>query len=89
MFAVVPGKEKPYLLGDGQPFWGAAHYLTNHVGQISPDVRLADRSDVSYYVSQYDGEIRYVDEYLGRFLAALDEGSLGDQAVIVVTSDHG
>jgi len=82
-------RERPYLLGDGAAFWGGSHYLTEHVGQITPNVRLKDRSDVSYYVSQYDGEIRYLDEHLGRFLAGIDDSGVGDETVIVVTSDHG
>ena len=84
----VRRREKPNLLGDGAAFWGSLHYLTEHVGQITPNVRLEGRSDVSYYVSQYDGEIRYLDEHLGEFLVGIDSDA-GAQTVIVVTSDHG
>lgn len=37
----------------------------------------------------YEGEIAYADELVGRFLTALERKGLYDQALIIVTSDHG
>jgi arylsulfatase A-like enzyme len=37
----------------------------------------------------YEGEIRYVDDEIGRLLEVLDELDLFDSAMIVVVSDHG
>ncbi len=37
----------------------------------------------------YDGEVRHADEELGRFFAALKTDGLYDDALIIVTSDHG
>jgi len=37
----------------------------------------------------YDGEVAYADELVGRFLAELKDAGLYEQALIVVTSDHG
>lgn len=37
----------------------------------------------------YDGEIRYLDEQLGRLFAALRERGTWDDGVIVLTADHG
>jgi len=37
----------------------------------------------------YDGEIRYTDEVLGAFIASLEAIGFLDNAIIVVTSDHG
>jgi arylsulfatase A-like enzyme/Flp pilus assembly protein TadD len=37
----------------------------------------------------YDGEVAYADELVGRLDAALGERGLRDQALLVVTSDHG
>ena len=39
--------------------------------------------------SLYDGEIRYTDEVLGGFIASLEAIGFLDNAIIVVTSDHG
>ena len=43
----------------------------------------------AHMVSQYDGELAYVDEQLGRLLARLDEIGLLDASLVVITSDHG
>ena len=40
-------------------------------------------------VDSYDDEIRYLDEQLGRFLNALRERNRFEEALIVVTADHG
>jgi len=37
----------------------------------------------------YDGEVAYVDETLGRLLAALRDRGLMDETVVVLTGDHG
>jgi arylsulfatase A-like enzyme len=42
-----------------------------------------------HLISQYDGGIAYLDSRLGRLFARLKERGLYDDAMIVVTSDHG
>jgi arylsulfatase A-like enzyme len=37
----------------------------------------------------YEAGVYYVDEHLGRLIAELDQRGLGDDTIIVVTSDHG
>jgi len=44
---------------------------------------------VDYYVAQYDAEIRYADEHVGRLLDALKKLGLEDDTIVVFTSDHG
>ena len=46
-------------------------------------------SVLDYLVSQYDGEIAYVDHEVGRFLEYLEDRGLLDSTVIIITSDHG
>lgn len=46
-------------------------------------------TDINWYISQYDGEIRYVDDSIGEILDKLDEHSLMDDTLIIITSDHG
>ncbi len=41
------------------------------------------------YAAQYAAEISYLDEHVGRLLDALAERGILDQAIVVVTSDHG
>jgi len=45
--------------------------------------------DLEHVLALYDGEIAYTDHYLGLLFEALRERGLYDDAVIVVTSDHG
>jgi arylsulfatase A-like enzyme len=51
--------------------------------------RLDDHGALEYYVSQYDGEVRYTDDQLALFLAELDKRGRLDDTVIFLTADHG
>lgn len=46
-------------------------------------------TSVNYYISQYDGEIRFIDEQIGILLDKLNEFNLDKNTLIVITSDHG
>lgn len=46
-------------------------------------------ADQQRIVDLYDGTIAYVDDEIGRFIRGLVELELADDALIVVTSDHG
>ena len=59
------------------------------IGGIPSYQRLGDNRDFNYYVSQYDGEIRYFDEHFEGLIDALKELDLYDTALIIFTSDHG
>jgi arylsulfatase A-like enzyme len=66
---------------DGPLFWWS-HFLDTHApyragGRRGP---LMDR---------YVRAVTYVDEQIGRMLAALEERGLGDRVVVIVTGDHG
>jgi arylsulfatase A-like enzyme len=45
--------------------------------------------EVAHVVAQYDEEILYADEMIGRLLKALRKGGRADDTYIVLTSDHG
>ena len=48
------------------------------------------RDHTEVFVSQYDGEIRYTDDYLGETLAMLREFNIDrDNSIIIITADHG
>lgn len=51
--------------------------------------RLGKNTDYHYYVSQYDGEIRYLDEHFGRLIGYLKASGSYDDSVIILTADHG
>jgi len=58
-------------------------------GGIPSYQRLGANRDFHYYVSQYDGEIRYQDEHFKRLIEALMRLGLYDDALIIFSSDHG
>ncbi len=51
--------------------------------------RLGMNRDFYYYVSQYDSEIRYMDEYFKNLTDKLKQLGLYDNSLIILTSDHG
>lgn len=56
---------------------------------LRDETRVLTREDFEHLEALYDGEIRYTDEVLGRLLASLEAIGFLDNAVVVVTSDHG
>jgi arylsulfatase A-like enzyme len=53
-------------------------------GEIVPT-----EQDVEHLIALYDGEIRYWDVYLRQMLLYLEDNHLLDNALVVVTADHG
>ncbi len=58
---------------------------------VAPYLRksLEGVTSVPWVVAQYDGEIAYTDEQLGRLLSALEERGSLDNTLVVVNGDHG
>ena len=55
-----------------------------------PDMRKPHRfRDLDTYVELYDGEIRYTDDHLARFLETLSKEGFLEDTVIFLTADHG
>ncbi len=50
---------------------------------------LPDTSATAHYISQYDGDVRHMDDELRRIVQALRETGRYDNALVVVTADHG
>ena len=48
-----------------------------------------DLADLDRVIALYDGEIRWIDENLGRLLEVLDRLHVAEDTIVVVTSDHG
>lgn len=51
--------------------------------------RDLDDADLDFLVSQYDGEIRFLDDQLRSLFSRLDSMGFLENAVVVVTADHG
>lgn len=45
--------------------------------------------DIEYIIAQYDDSIKYVDEYIGRFINELKGLGLYDNTIIILCADHG
>jgi arylsulfatase len=58
-------------------------------GGIPTYQRLGGNRDYHHYVSQYDGEIRYLDDHFDRLISAIKGLGLYDDALIIFTADHG
>ena len=55
-----------------------------------PPYQLVDANrDFHHYVSQYDGEIRYLDSHFKRLMDELKKTGLYDDSLILFSSDHG
>jgi len=51
--------------------------------------RRMSRRDLDHIIALYDGEIRWVDEHIGRILGVVDELGLAGRTAVIVTADHG
>ena len=59
------------------------------VGGIPSYQYFEGEREVAFYRAGYDAEIAYLDEEVGRLLAALPERDLASRSVVVFTADHG
>jgi len=61
----------------------------NQIGQIPKYAYLPGKERIRDYVAQYDGDIRFLDEHLGRLMLWLGEQGHLERALLVITADHG
>jgi len=84
----------------GVPFFLFTHFMDPHDPFMDPDTRVGGygrkrlgNPDPERYLDKmrraYIGEIEYLDKSLGDFFAGLKERGLYDNALIVLTADHG
>ena len=57
--------------------------------EVSDEVELLNPEDRDHLIDMYDGEIAWVDAQLGRLFGRLRELGISENALIIVTSDHG
>lgn len=65
------------------------HISVELLERINADRQPLAPEDLSHIVHAYDAELRSADEAIGGLVAYLQERSLYDDTLIVVTSDHG
>ncbi|MFW6164046.1 MAG: sulfatase-like hydrolase/transferase, partial [Planctomycetota bacterium] len=60
--------------------------------QRGPSKRLGDimgDEGIKEYIAIYHGMVKYIDDQVGRILGRLDDLGLGDNTLVIFTSDHG
>lgn len=67
----------------GDPFFLFVHLYEPHTPYTPPEPFR------SQYKDPYDGEIAYVDQLIGDFMADLRQRGIYDKAMVIVLSDHG
>ena len=60
---------------------------TEHHPRLPRDVASLD--DYRRWIDGYDTGIRYMDDHIGRILAALEEAGVLEDTAVIVSSDHG
>ncbi|MCG3128853.1 MAG: Arylsulfatase [Phycisphaerae bacterium] len=68
---------------------GKYAWLSTFIKELHHQPRRIAPRDLEHVVALYDGEIRYVDTYVGQLLDALQRKVGLDNCLIVLTSDHG
>jgi len=48
-----------------------------------------DKTEVAYYIAEYDAEIAYTDKYIGAVVDDLKARGLWDKTVVIFVADHG
>ena len=59
------------------------------IGGVSSFDYLDNSTNLLYYISQYDSEIRYCDDQIGLLINKLKEQDMYNDSLIVIASDHG
>lgn len=67
----------------------AMSHAPDYYESFLEDMKLKVKGDYGYVVAQYDGEISYVDQQVGRLIDFLKESGLYEDTMFVLQSDHG
>ena len=63
--------------------------ISTGLGGIPSYQQLDDNRNFHHYISQYDAEIRYMDEQFGDLIGNLKKLGLYDNSLIIFSADHG
>ena len=67
-----------------QKFFAWVHYYDPHDPYEPPEPYFSEYSN-----KPYDGEIAYIDEYVGKLLNKLNELEISDKTIVLIAADHG
>jgi arylsulfatase A-like enzyme len=68
---------------------GERVFATNVLNEANAGRVTFSEAEIAYMNALYDDSIRYVDDMLERFVDLLKKEGVYDQALIIITSDHG
>ena len=71
------------------PYAGRMTGSTSQLADLRTEGETLAEDDLRWLRDMYDAEINQLDDLLGKFFAWLDDEGLYDDALIVITSDHG
>lgn len=81
---------RPYVPPPPYKYLFAGDYQGNYdIKQFAPGKPKPEPDDLAYVVSQYDGEIAFIDAMMGDFFLMLRERNLLADTLVILTSDHG
>jgi arylsulfatase A-like enzyme len=63
--------------------------LNEDIGGVPRRAWIGEEDDWDYYISQYDGEIRYMDDEIRRLIDTVEMSDLWDDLLVILTADHG
>jgi arylsulfatase A-like enzyme len=88
-FSGVPPRKPPSIhdLSGEEALRARLEEEPDYTGLPTPEP-LA-QNDLNYMVSQYDGEIRYVDAHIKKLVDKLRAMKILDDSLLIITSDHG
>ncbi|MFX0009585.1 MAG: sulfatase [Candidatus Hermodarchaeota archaeon] len=75
--------------GHNPTFNSIPHYQLLNKKRDNKGNMIDFEKDKKYYISQYDACIKFVDDNLGNLLQKTKELNIYDDAIIIITSDHG
>jgi len=78
--AIVPDN---YPVG-GIPYYQVLNKILDNEGNI-----VSFETNLQYYISQYDGNIRYCDSLIENLIDVLKDLQIFDDVMLIITSDHG
>jgi len=66
-----------------------SHISKRLLSRINAGAIAADVTDLQHIIDTYDAELRSADEAVGKLIASLRQNGLYEDAMIILTSDHG
>ena len=73
----------------GEDKWLPFNEEGTGLGGIHSAAQLGERHELQFYVSQYDGEVRFFDQYLGELLQTIRAKGLMKNTLVILAADHG